>query len=185
MIQRRRSLSSAGTAFGSVVRAAMRSTVGDGGASLVVVPSGRAYISHSSEWKERNKRHHNQRQQKTLKFRLCAFFCFGNVSAAQTHTSTRHMPMHAPVRANWKCLCVARRGGVAAPPCGWPVLRAAGGDTRHPHPQLYPQLHPQHRSTHRRLLPLRALRLRVVFAAPTTRVAGVCTTSGQLRKKLF
>ena len=54
--------------------------------------------------------------------------------------------MHAPVRANWKCLCVARRGGVAPPPYGWSVLCAAGcvRGPALPHPQLHSQLHPQH-----------------------------------------
>ena len=56
VIERRWSLSSAGTTFGgfgSVLRAAKRSTVGGGGASLVMARSGWAFISHSSEWKER------------------------------------------------------------------------------------------------------------------------------------
>ena len=53
--------------------------------------------------------------------------------------------MHALVRANWKCLCAARRGGVVAPPYGWSVLRAAGDPHTHTRSNaLHPQLHPQH-----------------------------------------
>ena len=90
---------------------------------------------------------------------------------ANTHEHEAHA--HARPRACELEMLVRGPAGWSGGAAVW-LLCAAGCVRRRPHTHARSDTRSYTRST-RRLLPLRAVRLRVAFAAPTTRVAGVCT----------